>query len=59
MLMAAIKRDGSKTCLVIQWLRICLAMYGMQVQPLVQELRSHKPEGKAHSLQLLKPGCHN
>ena len=26
-------------------LRICLLMQGMQVQPLVQELRSHTPWG--------------
>ena len=31
--------------LVIQWLRICLLMQGTQVQSLVQELRSHMPQG--------------
>ena len=30
-----------RTSLVVQWLRICLLMQGMQVQSLVQELRSH------------------
>ena len=29
--------------LVVQWLRICLPMQGMQVQALVRELRSHMP----------------
>ena len=31
------------TSLVTQWLRICLAMHGMQVQSLVGELKSHMP----------------
>ena len=29
------------TSLVVQWLRICLAMQGTRVQSLVGELRSH------------------
>ena len=29
------------TFLIIQWLRICLAMQRMQVQSLIRELRSH------------------
>ena len=32
------------TSLVVQWLRICLAMQGMQVQSLVRELRFHMPQ---------------
>ena len=44
------------TSLVVQWLRICLAMQGTQVRSLVEELRSHMlgatieahvPQGKA------------
>ena len=33
----------SGTSLVVQWLRIHLAMHGTQVQSLVKELRSHRP----------------
>ena len=33
------------TSLVVQWLRIHLAMQGLEVQSLVEELRSHKPGG--------------
>ena len=35
----------SRTSLVVQWLRICLAMQGMLVRPLVGELRSQMPRG--------------
>ena len=35
--------DFSETSLVVQWLRIHLAMEGTQVQSLVRELRSHRP----------------
>ena len=28
---------------MVQWLRLCLPMQGVQVQPLVGELRSHMP----------------
>ena len=35
----------SGTSLVVQWLRICLAMQKTQVQPLVRELKSHMPWG--------------
>ena len=38
------------TSLVVQWLRICLAMQGMGVWALVEELRSHMP------VQQLSPG---
>ena len=31
----------SGTSLVVQWLRIHLAMQGIQVQPLIEEIRSH------------------
>ena len=34
-----------KTYLVVQWLRIHLAMHGMWVQPLLRELRSHVLQG--------------
>ena len=34
------------TALVVQWLGICLAMQGRQVQSLVGELNSHMPWGK-------------
>ena len=36
-----IKKLLPRTSLVIQWLRICLAMQGIPVQALVRELRSH------------------
>ena len=32
------------TSLVVQWLRICLAVQGTQVQSLVGELRYHMPQ---------------
>ena len=39
---------------MVHWLRICLAMVGMWVQPLVGELRSHiLPGNEAHEPQLL------
>ena len=42
------------TSLVAHWLRICLAMLGMWVQPLVGELRSYILQGSyTHELQLL------
>ena len=42
--------------MVVQWLRIHLAMQRTQVQFLVRELRSHMPSNNwAHVLQLLKP----
>ena len=40
------------TSLVVQQLRICLVVQGMQVQSLVGELRSHMPRGS-------KASCHN
>ena len=36
--------DG--TCLVVQWLRLCLPKQGVWVQSLVRELRSHRPHGQ-------------
>ena len=44
------------TSLVVQWLRICLAMQGTRVQSLVGELRSHMLSNKeAPASQLLSP----
>ena len=37
----SISRGSEGTCLVVQWLRIRLAMQGMWVQFLVGDLRSH------------------
>ena len=34
------------TCLVVQWFGIHLSLQGMQIQPLVREVRSHMPWGK-------------
>ena len=31
---------------MVQWLRLQVPMQGVQVQSLVQELRSHKPQGQ-------------
>ena len=31
---------------VVQWLRLCLSMQGLQVQSLVKELRSYMPHGQ-------------
>ena len=39
----AIKKLKRRTSLVVQWLRICLAMQGTHVQFLVRELSSHVP----------------
>ena len=38
-----LKSKGFRTSLVVQWLRICLPMQGMQVWSLVKELESHIP----------------
>ena len=35
-----------ETSLAVQWLRFCLPMQGVQVQPLVKELRFHMPHGQ-------------
>ena len=35
------KNSSAGPSLVVQWLRICLSMQGIQVQSLVGELRSH------------------
>ena len=50
-------QDGhSGTSLVVQGLRMCLAMQGTQVQSLVGELRSHMPRSTyAWALQLETP----
>ena len=37
------KKGSQETSLVVQCLRICLAMQGTWVQSLVRELRSHMP----------------
>ena len=34
------------TSLVVQWLRLCLSMQGLQVQSLVWQLRFHMPGGQ-------------
>ena len=44
MMMATLKTHNSGTSLVVQWLRIHLAMQGTKVQSLVEELRSHMPQ---------------
>ena len=33
------------TSLEVQWLKLCFPMQGVQVQILIQELRSHRPQG--------------
>ena len=38
-----LKGDNGRTSLVVQWLRLGLAMQGVWVQSLVEELRSHMP----------------
>ena len=38
-----LKRDNGRISLVVQWLRLGLAMQGVWVQSLVEELRSHMP----------------
>ena len=38
-----VKRGRLGTSLVVQWLRILLAVQGTQVQSFVRELRSHTP----------------
>ena len=50
------KRRGG-TWLVVHWLRVCLAMQGMQVQSLVKELGSHKlwRSSGAHMPQVESP----
>ena len=35
------------TSLVVQWLRLCALLQGVQVQPLVRELRALMPRGAA------------
>ena len=36
----------TQTSLVVQWLRLHLAMQGVQIRSLVGELRSHMPHGQ-------------
>ena len=43
---SSLKNMGGEASLMIQCLRIHLAMQGMQVRSLVRELRSHKPHGQ-------------
>ena len=45
------------TSLVVQSLRICLPMQGIQVQSLVGELRSHRPKGKLSPCAATKIVC--
>ena len=53
---AGIKIARTGTSLMVQWLRICLAMQRTWVQSLVGELRSHMPQSNsACVLQLLSP----
>ena len=43
------KTEVKNTCgdsLVVQWLRLCLPMQGVQVRTLIRELRSHMPYGQ-------------
>ena len=48
------KKRSQEMSLVVQCLRICLAMQGTWVQSLVRELRSHMPwRSRAHKPQLL------
>ena len=46
-------RNGVGTSLVVQWLRICLAMQRIWVWSLVGELGSHMPQSAT------QPMCHN
>ena len=38
-------RSSIRTSLVVQWLRLCLPLQTVQVQSLVEKLRSHMPHG--------------
>ena len=57
----------SRTSLLIQWLRIHLAMQGTQVRSPVRELRSHmrqsneanEPQLESLSATTKDPKCHN
>ena len=52
----SIENQATGTSLVVQCLRIYLAMQGTQVPSLVKELRSHMlGSNSVHMLQLLKP----
>ena len=44
-LISVLRMLGQGPSLVVQWLGICLAMQGMQVQSLVRELNFHMPWG--------------
>ena len=46
-----------ETSLVVQWLRICLAMQGTWVWSLVRELRSHMPRSNEARLSPLESPC--
>ena len=46
------KQKASGTSLVVQWLRVCLPVLGMQVQPLILELRFHMPWSTAKKKKL-------
>ena len=51
--MGQVRIGEQRTSLVVQWLRICLAMQGMQIQSLLGELRPHMQRGS--QTQLLSP----
>ena len=53
-----LRKTSLGTSLVVQWLRICLAIQQTQVRPLVEELRSYMPsDDQAHVPHLEKPMC--
>ena len=43
-----------RTSLVVQWLRLCLPMYGASVWSLVREQRSHMPWREAKKIKIIK-----
>ena len=48
--------NSSGTSLVVQWLRLCLPMQGVQVQSVVEELRSRVPHGPKNKTSKRKRG---
>jgi len=55
-LKAMLKILNIEISLVVQWLRIHLAMQGTWVRSLIRELRSHRPQNNEAQLpQLLSP----
>ena len=51
------ERIGRETSLMIQWLRICLAVQGIRVQSLVRELSSHMLLQLSPCAPTTKPTC--